>query len=224
MSLMSQYVTQSISEADTFVHGGEHEDLTKLVSRARTNCYELFSRFRLQATAHKGANGSSFVKGDDAREFFERASSPLAPLLPSLENRPTIPEHVYFAGPMVLESWAHFDKRELFSFEGHRTDVDQMTRELYMQLKDIDQNPALPSSLRIPAASLLRLLARDKLGAANEFSTLKELKSPNTWVALPTAYVQFVLPARAHDDKSKVLGEPEMWREGLGGRCLPAML
>ena len=221
MSLMSQYVTQFIAEADTFVHDGGHDDLSGLVARARTNCYELFSRFRLQATARKDTDGSSFVKGDEAREFFEQASSAMVPLLPDPENRPTIPEHVYFAGPMVLESWAHFDKRELFTFEGHRTDVDQMTRQLYMQLKDIDQNPALPSSLRIPAANLLRLLARDKPGAANEFSTLKELKSPNTWVALPTAYVQFVRSVRAHDDKAKALEEPEMWREGLG-RALSA--
>ena len=216
MTLMSQYVTQFIAEADTFVRGGGHDDLSGLVARARTNCYELFGRFRLQATARKDADGSSFVRGDKAREFFERTANALAPLLPEKELRPSIPEHVYFSGPIVLENWAHFEKREMFSFEGHLTDVGQMTRELYMQLKDVDQNTALPSSLRIPAANLLRLLARDKPGAANEFSTLKELKSPNTWVALPTAYVQFMRPVRSHDDKPKSLEEPEMWREGLG--------
>lgn len=221
MSLMSQYVTQFIGEADVFVRGGGQETLVGLASRARTNCYELFSRFRLQAVARKDADGSSFVKLDEAREFVESAASALAPLLPDQEARPVIPSHVYFAGPLVLENWAHFDKRELFSFEGHRTDVDQMTRELYMQLKDIDQNPGFPSTLRIPAANLLRLLARDKPGAANEFSTLKDLKSHNTWVAFPTTYVQFMRPTRSHDDKLKPLNDPEMWREGLG-RALSA--
>lgn len=221
MTLMSQYVTQFIAEADTFVRGGGRDDLSGLVAKARTNCYELFGSFRLQATAKKDADGSSFVSEDKAREFFERTANVLAPLLPEKEMRPSIPEHVYFSGPIVLESWAHFEKRETFSFEGHLTDVGKMTRELYMQLKDVDQNTALPSSLRIPAANLLRLLARDKPGAANEFSTLKELKSPNTWVALPTAYVQFMRPVRSHDDKPKSLEEPEMWREGLG-RALSA--
>lgn len=221
VSLMSQYVTQFLAEADTFVRGHGNTDLAGLVSKARTNCYELFSRFRLHGLSKKGSDGSTFVKPEEAREFFERASSSLAPLLSDKEGRPSIPAHIYFAGPMVLENWADFDKQETFSFEGHRTSVDQMSRELYMQLKDIDQNSALPSSLRIPAANLQRLLARDKPGAANEFSTLKSLKSPNTWVALPTAYAQFVRPARAHDDKLKALKEPELWREALG-RALSA--
>ena len=92
-----------------------------------------------------------------------------------------------------------------------------MEHRLYMQLKDIDGNKALPSNLRVPAINLLRLLAREKPGAANEFSTLKDIRSPNTWVAMPTTYVQFIRPVRAHDDKVKGLEEPEMWREGLGG-------
>lgn len=136
LSLMSQYVTQFIAEADIFVRSGGDEHLAGLVAKARTNCYELFSRFRLQATARKDADGASFVKTEEAREFFERASTALAPLLAVTESRPEVPDHVAFAGPIILENWAGFDKRELFSFEGHRTDVDKMTRELYMQLKD----------------------------------------------------------------------------------------
>ncbi len=221
LSLMSQYVTQFLSEADTFVKGGGNPDLAGLVSKARTNCYELFSRFRLQATAKKDADGSSFVKSQEAREFFEQASTAIALLLPDKEARPRIPDHVFFSGPMVLESWAQFDKRELFSFEGQLTNVEQMTRQLYGQLKEIESCDALPGSLRIPAANLFRLLAREKYGAANEFNTLKELKSPNTWIAIPTAYVQFVRPVDEHDGSTRLLDEPEQWREGLG-RALSA--
>ncbi|AQV93191.1 hypothetical protein BJN34_04675 [Cupriavidus necator] len=216
LSLMSQYVTQFLSEADTYVKGGGSTELAGLVSKARTNCFELFSRFRLQATAKKDADGSSFVKDREAREFFAQASTPIAVLLPDEAGRPTIAEHMYFAGPLVLESWARFDKREVFSFEGQLTGVEQMTRQLYFQLKDIDSKEALPGSLKIPAANLYRLLAREKLGAATEFNTLKELRSPNTWVALPTAYAQFVTPVGTHDEKTKQLEEPDLWREALG--------
>lgn len=221
LSLMSQYVTQFLAEADTFVRGHSNVELSGLVATARTNCYELFGRFRLHGLAKKNSDGSTFVRSEEAREFFDRASGALTPLLSVKEGRPAIPAHIYFAGPMVLENWAEFDKQEMFSFEGHQTSVDQMSRLLYMQLKNIDQNVTLPSSLRIPAANLQRLLARDKLGAANEFSTLKSLKSPNTWIALPTAYTQFVRPVRTHDDKLKALKEPEMWRDALG-RALSA--
>lgn len=216
LSLMSQYVTQFLSEADTYVKGGGSADLAGLVSKARTNCFELFSRFRLQATAKKDADGSSFVKDGEARDFFAQASAPIAALLPDGDGRPTIAEHMYFAGPLVLESWAQFDKREVFSFEGQLTSVEQMTKQLYFQLIDIDKADALPGSLRIPAANLYRLLAREKFGAATEFNTLKELRSPNTWVALPAAYAQFVTPVGAHDEKTKQLEEPDLWREALG--------
>jgi hypothetical protein len=221
LSLMSQYVTQFLSEADIFVRDGGNRTLAGLVSTARTNCYELFGRFRLQAIARKDADGSTFVKLDEAREYFDRTTSAISPLLPDNENRPLIAGHVYFSGPMILENWAQFDKKELFSFEGQLTNVDEMTRRLFMQLRDIDQNDALPGSLRIPAANLFRLLAREKPGAAREFSTLKDLKSPNTWIALPTAYVQFVKPVRQHDDKPADLAEPDLWRDGLG-RALSA--
>ncbi len=216
LSLMSQYVTQFLSEADTFVKGDDSQELAGMVSKARTNCYELFSRFRLVATAKKDADGSSFVKDQEAREFLDQASSLIAPLLPDEEDRPVIADHMYFAGPMVLENWAQFDKREVFSFEGHSTNVEQMTRQLFMQLKEIDNCDALPGSLRVPAANLYRLLAREKLGAANEFNTLKELRSPNTWIALPAAYAQFVKPVGVHDEQLRVLEEPEMWRDALG--------
>lgn len=216
LSLMSQYVTQFLSEADTYVRGNGNTELAGLVSKARTNCYELFSRFRLHGLAKKNGDGDTFVKSEEAREFFDSASNPLASLLPEKEGRPSMPAHIYFAGPMVLENWAQFDKQEMFSFEGHQTSVHQMSRDLYGQLSAIDRTSVLPSSLRIPAENLRKLLARDKPGAANEFSTLKTLKSPNTWIALPTAYAQFVRPVRAHDDKPQALKEPEMWRDALG--------
>lgn len=216
LSLMSQYVIEFLAEADTFVKGDGSQELAGLVSKARTNCYELFSRFRLVATAKKDADGASFVKDQEAREFFSQASSPIAPLLPNQEERPVVAGHMYFAGPMVLENWAGFEKREVFSFEGHATNVNQMTRQLFMQLKDIDGCDTLPGSLRIPAANLYRLLAREKVGAATEFNTLKELRSPNTWIALPAAYAQFVKPVGAHDEQLRSLAEPELWREALG--------
>lgn len=216
LSLMSQYVTDFLREADTYVMGGGAPHLAGLVKNARSNCYELFSRFRLHGIAQKDADGASFARERNARDFLEQSSTPLAALLPDDGMRPVIAEHMYFAGPMVLENWAHFDKREVFSFEGQLTAVEQMTRALYGQLKEIDRSDALPGSLRIPAANLFRLLAREKFGAATEFNTLKNLRSPNTWVALPAAYPQFMKPVGNHDEQARPLSEPEQWRESLG--------
>lgn len=81
-------------------------------------------------------------------------------------------------GPLVLEHWESHDKVELFSFEGHETQTVQRSFQLFAELKEIDANPLFPAALRIPAASLRRLLARKKPEAANEFNTLKQLNSP----------------------------------------------
>ncbi len=80
----------------------------------------------------------------------------------------------------------------MLSFEGWEAQTEAATRKLYGQLRDIDGNRDFPAALRIPAANFYRLLAREKTGAANEFSTIKNLESPNIWVAVPVVYPQFM--------------------------------
>jgi hypothetical protein len=220
-SLMSSYVVDFISEADTYVRGGGDRAMTGLVSNARSNAFELFSRFRLNATARTMADGFSFVRHADASDYMQKVCGSIAPLLPEQGGRPQIPGHIYFAGPLLLENWAHFDKREVFSFEGHSVQEQRLTRELYFQLKDIDKNSGFPSALRVPASNLLRVLARESPEAATEFNTIKALNSPNTWVVLPAAYPQFLRTrGDAREDESVYVEDPELWRDGLG-RALP---
>ena len=84
------------------------------------------------------------------------------------------------------------------------------------QLKAIEEERQFPPMLRNPAANLRKLLQREQHDAANEFRTLKELKSPNTWVALPAGYFQF-LHAETQDEGQRFrLEDPELWKEALG--------
>jgi hypothetical protein len=80
----------------------------------------------------------------------------------------------------------------------------------------------LSFALRIPAANLYCLLAREKTGAANEFSTIKNLESPNSWVAVPVVYPQFMTIKREHDDRVHSVRDPELWREALGWTLVPS--
>jgi hypothetical protein len=139
-----------------------------------------------------------------------------------------LPDHLYFAGPLILENWEHFEKLEMFSFEGHETQTVECSKQLYAQLREIDEDPKFPAALRIPASSLRRLLAREKAEAANEFNTLKVLKS-NTWVALPAGYPQFATAGIADGGAVFRCEEPEDWRDALaaalsgGTAVLPAV-
>jgi hypothetical protein len=219
--LMSSHVMDFIREAETFVAGGEDRARAGLVAKAHDHALALFSRYRLDATARAVADGFSFARREVASQFMQATCGAVAALLPADGARPVIPDHVYFSGPLVLENWAHFDKRESFSFEGHSTGPRQLGKELYGLLKHIDTDRAFPSTLRAPASNLLRILARQNPEAATEFTTVKALKSPNTWVVLPVGYPQFMdkLDGAAGREGTSV-ADPDVWRASLG-RSLP---
>jgi hypothetical protein len=123
----------------------------------------------------------------------------------------SLADHIYFAGPCVLENWEAFAKQEAFTFEGHQTQIARYSKELLNQLYAIEKNEAISSSLRVPAANLYRLLQRESEAAANEFTTLKYLKSPNTWVSVPAGHLQFVYNEDARQGQPFQLHEQDIW-------------
>lgn len=84
------------------------------------------------------------------------------------------------------------------------------------QLKAIEEERQFPPVLRNPAANLRNLLQREQHDAANEFRTLKELKSPNTWISIPAGYFQFLHAEMQDDGEVFRLHAPELWQEALG--------
>ena len=69
--------------------------------------------------------------------------------------------------------------------------------------------------VRVPAASLLRLLYRESHEAANEFKTLKALKSPNTWIAVPAGYYSFINSPLREGDRKFALSDEADWHQAL---------
>lgn len=220
VSLMSQNVQRFITEAQVFVRRHPAADNVGAVKQAQTNVIELFSRTRLQAVSQKGMDCRTMVEADQLRGLSDRTCLAISPLLVAADVGYSIADHIFFAGPCILENWEAFTKQESFTFEGHQTQVEELSKALLSQLYAIDKDRSISSSLREPAANLFRLLKRDKQGAANEFKTLKDLKSPNTWVSIPTGYLQFL-----HDDKTREgvafqVQDPELWRDALGRTLL----
>ena len=74
-SLMSSHVGTFVKEAETYVRRsaeeGDGRDLVGLVEKAKRNVIELFSQFRLDATAPKGESGWSMVRHSDAGAFVQ---------------------------------------------------------------------------------------------------------------------------------------------------------
>lgn len=215
ISLMSQNVTQFVREAEVIYRRLADEERIRLVKNAQANIIELFSHTKLQASARRDKDQRTMVRHQDASYLHESVASGIRPLLVYAQEGLTLPDHIYVSGPAFLESWGDFDKLEVFSFEGHTTEVTQVARRVIAQLISIDEDREFPANLRQPAANLLRLLQREKKDAANEFNTLKHLKSPNTWVSVPAGYVQFMATERAREGQPFEVVDPELWRNGL---------
>jgi hypothetical protein len=215
VSLMSQNVTQFVKEADVAWRRIKDQEKVGLIKNAQANIIELFSHTKLQAVMAKAGDRRTMVRYSDAKNLCDLAAAPLRPLLVYAQQGTSIPDHVYVSGPAFLENWGDFDKIEVFSFEGHTTEVTQTARRVVAQLLNIDEDRSLPQALRQPAANLLRILQREKKDSANEFNTLKSLKSPNTWIAVPTGYIQFMARDRRLDGEQFEVEDPGSWRDAL---------
>ena len=216
VSLMSQYVSAFVREASLYQYKSKSRELSDLAMRARDNVIAIFRRTHLRGVAQRGVDGRTFVREADVKAIIDIASNPLGQLLPDVStDRSLIPDHMSFSGPVVVENWSHFEKQEVFSFEEHDLALTDSVRKLKGQLHAIDEERRFPSSIRVPAASLLKLLYRESHEAANEFKTLKALKSPNTWIAVPAGYYSFINSPLREDDRKFALSDEADWHEAL---------
>jgi hypothetical protein len=216
VSVMSQHVSNFVKEAEVFKLQSKDRELVGLAERARANVIEIFSHTKLNGVAKPGEDGRTMVKPSCLRALCDVAANAMSPLLSFADQGTSMPEHVHFNGPIVIENWTGFEKQEVFAFEGHETQVSQASRQLIAQLYAIDDERGFSAAMRIPAASLLRLLQRDLRDAANEFRTLKDLKSPNTWIAVPAGMLQFICSSDQAEGEPFRLRDEGLWQEGLG--------
>jgi hypothetical protein len=214
ISLMSQFVSQFVREAEVFKARGEDRELVGLVTRASTYVQEIFGRSQLNGVARRGEDGRSIVKASCAEDLCRDVAGGMAPLIAYQEEGTTLAEHQFFSGPAVVETWSGFDKQEVFAFEGHETQLAKASRDLMGALRAIDGERSLAPVIRRPAVNLLKLLQRSAHDSANEFRTLKELKSPNTWVAVPAGYATFVNAAESAGEVFRT-DDPALWQEAL---------
>ncbi len=216
VSLMSQYVSVFMKEARLYRSKAKSSDLSSLATRALDNVIAIFTRADLQGLAKRGTDERSYVRQEVARSIYDAAGNSIRALIPRPNgDRPLLPLHMSFCGPVVVENWEAFEKQEVFAFEEHDAALGEAVRKLKGQLHEIKTNKGFPASLRNPAEALLRLLYREDHDEANEFKTLKALKSPNTWVAVPAGYQTFTAARQPTDGREFSLKDADVWYDGL---------
>jgi hypothetical protein len=216
VSIMSQYVRAFLKEGKIYrnKHGGGTR--TELVSSTLKNIEAIFTRTDLNGSAKPGSDPRSYVRQEVAQSIRNVTSNSIRSLIQHpAEDRPLLPSYTNFFGPIVLENWASFEKREIFAFEEHDPALNKAMRDLKSQLLTIKEDKAFPSSLRNPADALLQILYREAHDGANEFKTIKDLKSPNTWVSVPADYLTLVAAKQTQDGREFSLENEEVWRNGL---------
>lgn len=216
ISLMSQHVSAFVKEARLYRSKAKSSELASLATRALDNVIAIFTRTHLQGIAKRDSDERTYVRSEVARALRDTAASGMRALraLPD-DGRPLLPEHMSISGPVVVENWGHFEKQEVFAFEEHDAALVDAVRKLKGQLHEIEKTKGFPSALRNPAAALLRLLYREEHEEANEFKTLKALKSPNTWVAVPAGYNVFTNPQFLPEGREFELKDDDKWHEAL---------
>jgi hypothetical protein len=212
VSTMSQHVSAFLREANVFING-RRTGSNGLVKKAVDNVNKIFGRTELEGFANRERNTLSYISADVA-DRIQRVAKSMGPLIQRrTDNRPLLPPHTSFFGPVVIESWAEFKKREMFAFEEHNSEIMRASQKLKDELHQIKQTRSLPASLRNPAEALLQILHREEHDEANEFKTVKDLKSLNTWVAVPAGYQ--IWHQKKQSGKRLSIREAEEWHDEL---------
>ena len=218
VSTMSQNVKAFIREANVFTREHGNTDPIGLVRLALENARAVFGRTELVGKASRERDTRSYVSADVADSIQRVAKSKgVGPLIQRrTDNQPLLPPHTSFLGPVVIENWAGFErKREIFAFEEHNSELARATQALKEQLRRIKRDASLPASLRNPAETLLQILRREEHDEANEFKTVKDLKSPNTWIAVPAEHQIWSAKKQSGERVWLLMDEAQDWHDAL---------
>lgn len=228
ISVMSQYVAEFVREARLFVAAkagqgsGSGSDIRHLLkataAQAASNVENMFCRLRLNALARRDADKRSVLDASYMEQLIDMVANPISPLLPltNASGGTSIAEHIYFSGPVVVESWENFDKQEIFEFDGYENEITGEIHKLIGQLREIIEEGQYPRAMKNAAKGLLELLQRKGKNEGKVFLTLKELKSPNTWITVPAECHFFIHYELQEKGKPFYLEDQPLWHEALG--------
>ena len=221
VNTMSQHVNDFLKEASVFIAKHKSKELKSVVYDAWDNVCIAFGRTDFEGINSGKENTQSYISKNIADRIQNVAKSKgVGPLIRRrTDNCSLLPPHTIFWGPVVIENWAGFkEKREKLIFEEHNNAICWAKQELKKQLYHIKQNISFPKSLRDPAQTILDLLDKEEHDEANEFRTIKILRSPNTWIAVPAEYLLWSSKKKSDEDIEMLIDEVDEardWHKGL---------
>lgn len=213
---MSQHVRDFLKEADVFLAGEDDRERAPLIVLARDRVAALFEA--LSWVGRGTAPGRRSLTDEDTLVRLSRqiTAAPLPLLRPTA--LPLLPETTYAIGPLWLEDWRDLRTEESFTFEVWDPKVESSYRRLVGQLREIEQDRALPAALRRPARALHGILVREREAQKRQHDAQKLVGKRAVWVALPIDYPRFCASAETPEPEPRArrtLDDPASWLHAL---------
>ncbi|MCP4695512.1 MAG: hypothetical protein GY862_01500 [Gammaproteobacteria bacterium] len=123
-----------------------------------------------------------------------------------------LPEHLYFTGPLGLESWQAGDTEESISLENWDKACEQDVRKLYKLLWVIADSSEFPEKLRHTARDLKTVLDDHGRQIRCEYNAVKQMNTRNVWVSTPADYPRFLYSGEA---ERPALQHADAWLRAL---------
>jgi len=215
LSLMATSVREFIKETQVIIRDKQKTDEKGVLATVSDAIINIFSKYKLGAWSKK-SDVISFISAQPLREFASYAANTNMPLLLSPKQNPkaVLPDNIYCGGPFWLESWKDYDIQEQFMFEWFAKNVGTQYESLMKQLYAISEDKQYPYKLRNAASDLHKIFHTNNPNSNREYSTIKAIKSQNTWVAIPINYQRFW---RADEEGRYPAIDGEAWRDALAG-------
>lgn len=215
LSLMATSVREFVKEVSAIIREKKYTDEKGVLQTVSDAIINIFGKYRLDAWSKK-SDVISFISAKPLREFASYAANTNMPLLISPKDNPkaVLPDNIYCGGPFWLESWKDYDIQEQFMFEWFAKNVGSQYESLMKQFYAISEDKHYPFKLRNAASDLYKIFHTYNPDSNREYSTIKAIKSQNTWVAIPIDYQRFW---RADEEGRFPRIDGEAWRDALGG-------
>ncbi|MCL4546641.1 MAG: hypothetical protein M1576_02730 [Deltaproteobacteria bacterium] len=253
----NEYISDSLSdsvdiflkESNRMIARNTNSDYFGVFKELIKNIESIFLNFRLESNCCSDDGAKSCASKEYAEKLLEKLSDPNILLLLKNKNSEgffNIPDSMYFKGPLIIEDWSDFSSSENFVFNNANfNDAEDKIKKTLNLLKSVSigankKQLNLPHELLTAVEEIKYFLNTDEGNHLNSLG--KKINSERIWVALPAAYLQFMIrrqelersedyPPRTfnQEEVSEPLRYGDLWLENLrqafskGNIVLPVM-
>jgi hypothetical protein len=212
---LPQAVGPFLRESALYLREASDPDLQALVDRAEGAVRRLFADFTQEARIPR--DRASVTQ----REFLDQMARQVTADHARLLNRahpPSLPDHIFAAGPIWIESWSGLPMEEGIEFRALTDAEIQEIQDLRGRLYGITREyTRLPGALTRAARDLLKLVDRREGLRERRFRVKRNVDDARLWLCVPLDYLSFMYVENEYGRQQRTLEEDAqpLWHQAL---------